>query len=95
MILLYKCWHLKKKKTIFICIFFSRQVEGRIVDLLNRRKLDCVRYEGHERHERCKEIFEQYEEANKNYFIKCEYIIYGLIIVSRKNIFYYPIYFFK
>ncbi|KAG8199238.1 hypothetical protein JTE90_003665 [Oedothorax gibbosus] len=46
------------------------QVEGKIVDILNRRKLDCYRHEGHERHERCKEIFEQFEEANKNYFIK-------------------------
>ncbi|GIZ01624.1 NADH dehydrogenase 1 beta subcomplex subunit 10 [Caerostris extrusa] len=46
------------------------RVDGAIVNILRQRKLECVRYEGHERHERCKKIFDEYAEAELNYFIK-------------------------
>ncbi|KAF8792322.1 Beta-scruin like protein [Argiope bruennichi] len=46
------------------------KVDAAIVDILRKRKLECVRYEGHERHEKCKQIFDEYAEAELNYFIK-------------------------
>ncbi|CAL1280664.1 unnamed protein product [Larinioides sclopetarius] len=46
------------------------KIDGAIVDILRKRKVECVRYEGHERHERCKKIFDEYTEAELNYFIK-------------------------
>ncbi|KFM56669.1 NADH dehydrogenase [ubiquinone] 1 beta subcomplex subunit 10, partial [Stegodyphus mimosarum] len=48
----------------------DRAVDGHIVALLGRRKLDCVKYEGYESQERCKKIFDDHKEALLNYFIK-------------------------
>ena len=52
--------------------FFFRKVDAAIVNLLMRRKEECVLWEGHESKERCKKIFDDYDEASLNYFIKCE-----------------------
>ncbi|GFQ83863.1 NADH dehydrogenase 1 beta subcomplex subunit 10, partial [Trichonephila clavata] len=45
-------------------------VDGAIVDILRKRKVECVRYEGYESQERCRKIFQDYAEAELNYFIK-------------------------
>ncbi|XP_015921538.1 NADH dehydrogenase [ubiquinone] 1 beta subcomplex subunit 10 [Parasteatoda tepidariorum] len=48
----------------------DKNLDASILNLLNRRRTECVRYEGHERHERCKKMFDDFEEASLNYFIK-------------------------
>ncbi|GFY59635.1 NADH dehydrogenase 1 beta subcomplex subunit 10 [Trichonephila inaurata madagascariensis] len=45
-------------------------VDGAIVDILRKRKVECARYEGYEREEKCRKIFQDYTEAELNYFIK-------------------------
>ena len=48
----------------------DKDVDGAIVNILRRRYEECVSYEGHERHERCKKINDDYDEAALNFFIK-------------------------
>lgn len=48
-------------------------MEAEIVNILRKRKEDCVLYEGYEHKEKCKKIFDDFDEASLNWFIKCEY----------------------
>lgn len=61
---------------IFTCvskksILNFRNVDGEIVNLLNRRREDCVKYEGYEHEEKCAKMFDDFDKASLNYFIKC------------------------
>ncbi|XP_054711330.1 NADH dehydrogenase [ubiquinone] 1 beta subcomplex subunit 10-like [Uloborus diversus] len=60
-----------------VCIYeaneqFKRdmQVDGFILQILNDRRTECLKYEGHDSEERCKKIFDDYDEAVLNHFIK-------------------------
>lgn len=46
------------------------------MNILRKRKEDCVLYEGYEHKEKCKKIFDDFDQASLNWFIKCEYALF-------------------
>lgn len=47
-------------------------VDNEVLSILRQRFEDCTLYEAPDHMVKCKPIFEQYEKAAENWFIKCK-----------------------
>ncbi|XP_012267111.2 NADH dehydrogenase [ubiquinone] 1 beta subcomplex subunit 10 [Athalia rosae] len=48
----------------------DKKVDNEILNILRQRFEDCVLYEGHDAKEKCTPIYQQYEDASTNWFMK-------------------------
>ncbi|XP_050032473.1 NADH dehydrogenase [ubiquinone] 1 beta subcomplex subunit 10 [Dermacentor andersoni] len=59
----------------------DREVDGKIVNLLSRRRDDCMSYELYDT-QKCEPIIQQYKEAELNWFIKYGDLSYHTTVVN-------------
>jgi NADH dehydrogenase (ubiquinone) 1 beta subcomplex subunit 10 len=57
-------------------MFVCRFVDNEILSILRRRFEDCVLYESPDHKVKCQPLFDQYNEAAENWFIKCKYFYF-------------------
>jgi len=66
-------------------IFVHRFVDNEVLSILRRRFEDCVLYESPDHKVKCQPLFDQYNEAAENWFIKCKYFYFSNAIIMNAN----------
>ncbi|KAJ8897897.1 hypothetical protein PR048_003254 [Dryococelus australis] len=67
----------------FICLLLKqsslcssyRLVDSAILNILRQRFEDCVVYETPDHKVKCQPLYDQYNEAAENWFVKCKYYL--------------------
>lgn len=66
-------------------IFVHRFVDNEVLSILRHRFEDCILYESPDHKVKCQPLFDQYNEAAENWFIKCKYFYFRNAVIMNAN----------